>query len=69
MPERNTEALRRCEAEIAMAEVELKGLEYEMNEPSLQQNPERSRAIAAAYADKEAELSRRYEKWEQLAED
>lgn len=69
LPERNTEALRRCEAEIAMAEVELKGLEYEMNEPSLQQNPERSRAIAAAYADKEAELSRRYEKWEQLAED
>ena len=65
---RRQEMLERTEAEIAMAEAELKGLEYEMNRPETQLDPERSREIAEAYAAKELEIMQRYEKWEQLTE-
>ena len=65
---RRQEMIERTEAEIAMAEAELKGLEYEMNRPETQGDPERSRAIAEAYAAKEIEIMQRYEKWEQLTE-
>ena len=51
-----------------MAEAELKGLEVEMNDPSLQQDPVRSQEIAEAYAAKEREIQQRYEKWERLTE-
>ena len=60
--------IERTEAEIAMAEAELKGLEYEMNLSETQEDPELSRAIAEAYAEKEREIMQRYEKWEQLTE-
>ena len=63
---RRTELIQRCEAEIAMAEAELKGLEYEMNDPAIQSNPEKSQQIAEAYAAKEQEIEQRYEKWGQL---
>mgnify|MGYP002626773407 CR=1 FL=1 len=66
--EKRDELLRRAEAEIAMAEAELKMLEHEMNDPALQQDPEESRRIAEEYAAKEAEIERRYEKWSALAE-
>ena len=62
------ELIQRAEAEIAMAEAELKGLEVEMNDPSLQQDPVRSQEIAEAYAAKEQEIQQRYEKWERLTE-
>jgi len=52
----------------AMAEAELKGLEYEMNRPETQADPVRSHAVAEAYAAKEIEIMQRYEKWEQLTE-
>ena len=65
---RRQEMIERTEAEIAMAEAELKGLEYEMNRPETQADPERSHAIAEAYAAKEIEIMQRYEKWEQLTE-
>ena len=65
---RRQEMIERTEAEIAMAEAELKGLEYEMNRPETQADPERSQAIAEAYAAKEIEIMQRYEKWEQLTE-
>ena len=65
---RRQEMIERTEAEIAMAEAELKGLEYEMNRPETQGDPGRSRAIAEAYAAKEIEIMQRYEKWEQLTE-
>ena len=67
-PGRKQEMIERAEAEIAMAEAELKGLEYEMNRPETQVDPERSHAIAAEYAAKEQEIMQRYEKWEQLTE-
>ena len=60
--------IERTEAEIAMAEAELKGREYEMNLSETQEDPEQSRAIAEAYAEKEHEIMQRYEKWEQLTE-
>lgn len=62
------ELLRRAEAEIAMAEAELKGLEFEMNRPEVQADPAKSLAIAEAYAAKEQEIEARYEKWERLSE-
>ena len=66
--EKRQELLQRAEAELAMAEAELKLLEHEMNDPELQKNPEESQRIAEAYAEKEAEIERRYEKWGALAE-
>lgn len=60
------ELLQRTEAEIAMAEAELKMLEHEMNDPSVQADPAKSAEIAQAYADKEQEIQAKYEKWEQL---
>lgn len=66
--EKRQELLQRAEAELAMAEAELKMLEREMNDPELQQDPEKSRRIAEAYAAKEEEIERRYEKWGELAE-
>ena len=62
------EALLRAEAEIAMAEAELKGLEYQMNMPEIQADPAKSMEIAEAYAAKEAEILERYAKWEMLSE-
>ena len=62
------ELVRRAEAEIAMAEAELKGLEFEMNNPSLQADPVKSAEIAKAYAEKEQEIEERYAKWERLTE-
>lgn len=65
--DKRQELLQRAEAEIAMAEAELKMLEREMNDPLLQRDPAKSAAIAAAYAAKEAEIEGRYEKWGALA--
>ena len=62
------ESIDRAEAEIAMAEAELKGLEYEMNQPENQADPIKSEAVAAAYAAKEKEIEERYAKWERLTE-
>ena len=62
------ELIDRAEAEIAMAEAELKGLEIEMNDPALQADLEKSREVAEAYAAKEKEIEQRYEKWERLTE-
>ena len=65
---KRAEMIQRAEAEIAMAEAELKGLEYEMNQPEVQADPEKSQQIAEAYAAKEKEIEERYEKWAQLTE-
>ena len=62
------EMVQRAEAEIAMAEAELKGLEFQMNNPAVQADPQQSQAIAEAYAAKEKEIEMRYEKWERLTE-
>lgn len=62
------EMIQRAEAEIAMAEAELKGLEHQMNDPSVQMDPARSQEIAEAYAAKEQEIEQRYAKWERLTE-
>jgi len=65
---KRTEMIQRAEAEIAMAEAELKGLEYQMNDPAVQADPVKSQEIAEAYAAKEEEIVQRYEKWERLTE-
>ena len=65
---KRTEMIQRAEAEIAMAEAELKGLEYQMNDPVVQADPVKSQEIAEAYAAKEEEIEQRYAKWERLTE-
>ncbi len=65
---KRAELIQRTEAEIAMAEAELKGLEYEMNLPEVQGDPLKSAAIAEAYAAKEKEIEEKYDKWGQLTE-
>jgi ATP-binding cassette subfamily F protein 3 len=62
------ELLDRAEAEIAMAEAELKGLEVEMNDPAVQSDPEKSQQMADAYAEKQREIEARYARWERLSE-
>ena len=62
------ELLDRAEAEIAMAEAELKGLEGEMNDPAVQSDPEKSQQMADAYAEKQREIEARYARWERLSE-
>ena len=62
------ELTQRCEAEIAMIEAELKGLEYQMNDPQLQADPQRSEAIASEYQAKEQELEEKYSQWAELTE-
>ena len=63
---KRAEMLARAEAGIAMAEAELKGIEFEMNEPGAQGDPAKSAAIAARYAAKEKEIEERYAEWEAL---
>jgi ATP-binding cassette subfamily F protein 3 len=63
---KRTEMIQRAEAEIAMAEAELKGLEFQMNRPEVQADPAESQRIAEEYAAKEAEIEERYAKWERL---
>lgn len=65
---KRTEMLARAEAEIAMAEAELKGLEFEMNRPEVQGDPKKSAEIAELYAAKEQEIEERYARWEALAD-
>ena len=65
---KKAELTQRCEAEIAMIEAELKGLEYQMNDPAMQANPQKSEAIAKAYSEKEKELENKYEVWAELTE-
>ncbi len=62
------EAVQRLEAQIAMAEAELKGLEFEMNDPSVQADPAKSQEIAEAYAAKEEEIEQLYDKWGMMTE-
>ena len=61
------ELIQRAEAEIAMAEAELKGLEMQMNQPEVQADPAESQRIAEEYAVKEQEIEERYARWERLA--
>lgn len=65
--EKRADMLLRAEAEIAMAEAELKMLEHEMNDPAIQSDPEKSAQIAADYAAKEKEIEQRYEDWGELS--
>lgn len=67
--EKLTMMVQRCEATIAMFEAELKGLEFQMNDPSLQADPQKSHEIATAYAQKEQDLEEQYLKWEQLTDE
>lgn len=67
--EKLTMMIQRCEATIAMFEAELKGLEIQMNDPSLQADPQKSHEIATAYAQKEQELEQKYLEWDKLTEE
>ena len=61
--------VQKCEATIAMFEAELKGLEFQMNDPTLQADPQKSSEIATAYAAKEKEIEAKYAEWDKLSEE
>ena len=63
-----TMMIQKCEATIAMFEAELKGLEFQMNDPAVQADPAKSHEIAQAYAAKEQEITDKYAEWEKLTE-
>ena len=65
---KRNEMIQRTEAQIAMAEAELKYLEHQMNDPAVQMDPVKSQEIADEYSAKENEIMGYYEKWEQLTE-
>ena len=64
--EKHEQTLNRLEAQIAMAEAELKGLEYAVNQKETQQDPAKSREMADLYAAKEQETAKLYAEWEKL---
>ncbi len=57
------EKILRCEAEIAMLEAELKGLEFTMNDLATQADPQKSQEVASLYAAKELEIENKYKEW------
>ena len=59
----NEQALNKVEAQIKMAEMELKMIEHEINGASL---PEKLTELAAAHAEKIAEIDGLYLRWEEL---
>ncbi|SEJ88306.1 ATP-binding cassette, subfamily F, member 3 [Propionispira arboris] len=64
--DKRNDLIQRCEAEIAMLEMELKGLDYQMNDAAVQADPLKSQEIANAYTKKEAELTMKYDVWSGL---
>lgn len=68
-PEERAKRIQQCEGEIAMLEIELKGIEFQMNSPEVHSDPQKSQVIAEVYAAKEAELSEKYDLWAKLSDD
>lgn len=62
------EMTAKIEAMITMAEIELKGLEYEMNKLETQTDIKRSQEIAEEYHAKEIEIEGYYKRWEALTD-
>ena len=62
-PKPNEQAIDKVEAQIKMAEMELKMIEHEINAAS---EPEKLTALAAAHAAKIAEIDEFYSRWEEL---
>lgn len=61
--------ISKCEATIAMYEAELKGLEFQMNLPETQADPEQSHKIAQEYSAKEEDITKAYLTWEELTQE
>ena len=62
-PKPNEQAIAKVEAQIKMAEMELKMIEHEINRASL---PEKLTELAAAHAEKIAQIDGLYLRWEEL---
>ncbi|MBQ7492879.1 MAG: ABC-F family ATP-binding cassette domain-containing protein, partial [Selenomonadaceae bacterium] len=62
-PKPNEQAIDKVEAQIKMAEMELKMIEHEINAAS---DPEKLTELAAAHAAKIAEIDEFYSRWEEL---
>ncbi|WP_196592605.1 ABC-F family ATP-binding cassette domain-containing protein [Pectinatus sottacetonis] len=64
--EKKEQAISRCEAHIAMLEVELKALEQKMNDPAIQKDIKTSEEVAEAYEAKQTEIDEKYKQWDSL---
>ena len=61
--QKHEEAVSRAEAKIAMAEAELKGLSFIINQKETQEDPAKSKEYAELYAAKEREIEKLYAEW------
>jgi len=66
--ERNARNLQKLEGEIAMLEVEIKQLEYQLNDPASHTDQEASQQLADQYSKAQADLAEKYDAWLELTE-
>ncbi len=66
--ERNARKLQKLEGEIAMLEVEIKQLEYQLNDPASHTDQEASQQLADQYSKTQADLAEKYDAWLELTE-
>ena len=59
--------LGRAEEEISRVEGEIRSLEERMGDPALYQNPEEARRVADEHRQRQDDLDRLYEEWEELS--
>ena len=60
--------LGRAEEEISRVEGEIRSLEERMGDPALYQNPEEARRVADEHRQRQDDLDRLYEEWEELSQ-
>ncbi|WP_177505837.1 ABC-F family ATP-binding cassette domain-containing protein [Anaerosinus sp.] len=63
------ELMQKYEGEIAMLEMELKGIEFQLNTPENHTDAENSKKLAEEYQRVESELAEKYDLWAQCSEE
>lgn len=61
--------MQKYEGEIAMLEMELKGIEFQLNTPENHTDAESSKKLAEEYQRVESELAEKYDLWAQCSEE
>ena len=65
----NLKNVQKLEGEIAMIEMEIKEIEYRLNDPANQVDPEASQQLADEYNKAQADLAEKYDGWLELTEE
>jgi ATP-binding cassette subfamily F protein 3 len=67
--EKSLKNQQKLEGEIAMLELEMKALEYRLNDPASHEDQEASRQLAAEYSKAQNTLAEKYDDWVALTEE